>query len=791
MRSIRFIALTLVAAMALVSCRSNPEAAKKRYVESGDKYFNKGRYKEASIQYRNAVRIDGKYGLAYYKLAVTALKQVPPDFGQAVRSLRRAQELLNPDQPEHWDAVVKLSEIYLSPVVTDRDQALMDEVKKNCDDLLKRDPNSFDGHRLTADWRFVSSAKELAAKKAEEGEKELDAAIEEYRKADSIKPGDLGVTMQLARALTMKRDFPGAERYFHQTIDQKKDFLQAYRELYTVLWLENKRADAEQLLKAGYQNNPKEPVFLMWLAEQYRLEQRREDMLKVLAQLKSKVGEFPGAYLEVGDFYLRAGDPESAVGEYRDGMGKDAKNKSTYQKRIVEARMRQGKRLEAADVNAEVLKENPNDNDALGVKATLLLDKGDVTHALADLQQVVTHAPDNFVARFNLGRAYVLHNEVEQARQQFQKAIELHPDYIPARLALAQLQMAPPRPDFDAVIRSAEEILKLDQNNASAKLIWSAALMGQKKFDESRQMLETMLKANPSSADVLFQIGVLNLAENKFKDANDAFRRCYQLNPANARGLMGVVETDMAQNKVDQAIQELRVESAKTPARMDFRLAIGNVCVRAGRWDMAIAEFQTVLASTAKGSRTQGQMYLRIGETQRRKGDLNAAIVSLQAARQTLPEDQGVLSTLALTLDGAGRWPEAKQVYQAITKIYPNDPIVLNNLAFGMAEHGDDLDQALSMAQRARQLLTNPVPEFSDTLGWIYLKKNLPDNALEIFRDLVAKQPNQTTFRYHLGMAFAQKGDKAHALQELKRALEGRPSDEEGKKIKDLIARLG
>jgi Tfp pilus assembly protein PilF len=59
MRSIRFIALTLVAAMALVSCGGNPEAAKKRYVESGDKYFNKGRFKEAEIQYRNAVKKDG------------------------------------------------------------------------------------------------------------------------------------------------------------------------------------------------------------------------------------------------------------------------------------------------------------------------------------------------------------------------------------------------------------------------------------------------------------------------------------------------------------------------------------------------------------------------------------------------------------------------------------------------------------------------------------------------------------------------------------------------------------
>jgi tetratricopeptide (TPR) repeat protein len=454
--------------------------------------------------------------------------------------------------------------------------------------------------------------------------------------------------------------------------------------------------------------------------------------------------------------------------------------------------MRQGKLPEAREVNDEILKENPKDPDALGVKAALLLDNGEVTQAIIALRDVVTHAPDNPVAHYNLGRAYFRHQDFEQARQQFQKAIDLRPDYVLSLLALAQLQWA--TSDFDAAFRTAQVVLtKHDQNNASAKLIQSAALMGQKKYAESRQMLDAMLKANPSSPDVLFQIGVVNLAERKYKEADDSFRRSYQLNPANTRGLMGVVETYMAQNKTDQAIQQLQEEVAKTPARAELHIALGNVGVGAGRWDMAIAQFQAVLATVPKNSRTQGEMYLRIGETQRRKGDFNAAIVSFQAARQTLPEDARVLSSLALTLDGAGDWKHAKEAYQATNKLYPNNAVVLNNLAFGIAEHaehGEELDQALGMAQRAKQLLST-MPEVSDTLGWIYLKKNLPDNAIEIFRELVDKQPNQATFRYHLGMALSQKGDKARALQELKKALETSTSDPERKSIRDLITRLG
>ena len=46
----------------------------------------------------------------------------------------------------------------------------------------------------------------------------------------------------------------------------------------------------------------------------------------------------------------------------------------------------------------------------------------------------------------------------------------------------------------------------------------------------------------------------------------------------------------------------------------------------------------------------------------------------------------------------------------------------------------------------------------ADTLGWIYLKENLSDKAVEMFKELVGKAPNHSTFRYHLGMALYQKG---------------------------------
>jgi len=299
-----------------------------------------------------------------------------------------------------------------------------------------------------------------------------------------------------------------------------------------------------------------------------------------------------------------------------------------------------------------------------------------------------------------------------------------------------------------------------------------------------------MIKSSPSSPDVLFQLGVVNLAEGKYKEAEDAFRRAYQLNPANSRGLMGVVETNMAQNKPDAALALLQAESDKAPARMDLLVAMGNTAVRAGKYDFAIQTFTKVIGNLEKGSKAVGDLYLRIGETYRRKGDLASAVQALQKAKESLPQNVIVLSTLALTLDGAGRKPEAKQVYEATLKLAPDNAVALNNLAFLLAENNGNLDEALSKAQRAKQLLPT-LYEISDTLGWIYLKKNLPDHAIEIFKELVTKQPTHSTYRFHLGMAYSQKGDKTRAVEQLKEALRYNPQSDEKKKIQDLIQRLG
>ena len=109
-----------------------------------------------------------------------------------------------------------------------------------------------------------------------------------------------------------------------------------------------------------------------------------------------------------------------------------------------------------------------------------------------------------------------------------------------------------------------------------------------------------------------------------------------------------------------------------------------------------------------------------------------------------------MLSTLALSLDHTGNWTEAKQFYEASIRLDSNNAVALNNLAFLMVEHGGDLEDALVRPNAPNKLMPN-LAEVSDTLGWIYLKKNIPEQAIDIFRDLVQRVPKAVHVPLSLG----------------------------------------
>ncbi len=753
--------------LVLAGCNSDPKAQAQRYVDNGNKFFTKALYKEAAIMYRKAIAKSPLSGEPYYRMGLTALKLGA--LGDSIGMFRRAVEL----QPENTDAAVQLANIYVLGASQNAQQApqLLEEASAMTDKILAKDPNSFDGLRIGGQIALLKN--------------DIKTSVAQLEHANKIKPNSPEIVLVYFEALARNNQKDAAEKMLRDFIDQQKTFASAYDRLYYQYMIDKQTDEAEKILKLKVANNPKASNYLLQLATHYVLMNRRQDMDAVIRTMTDEK-QFPEGHLMAGDFYfIRLKEFELAKQQYEAGMTALPKDKAVYQKRLVELYASSGSNAEANKLVDVLLKENPKDSDAIAMHAALLLTGGkpeQVDQAAIDLQSLVSKNPNNHLLRYNYARALLAKGQIEPARLQLEDALKTRPDFVSAREVLARIYLV--KPDAPKALQAADELLQLDPKNLTGHLTRSAALLALKETDKARQELEVISKLFPQNPDARYQVGLLAWQDKDFKKAEQTFGSLYRDNH-DTRGLMGITETMASENRLDDAIKEMDKAVAAEPDRQDLKLARANLFVRAQRYDEAIATFKALLEKQPGSA----DLLFRLAETYRRKGDINLAADTFRKSSQAAPTNTLPLMQLGLILETIGPADQAKAVYEQILKLEPNNPIALNNLAYRKAEEGLDLDSALTMAQRARQLQPNATA-MADTLGWIYIKKNMSGEAERIFKELVTKDPNNSVFHYHYGMALMQKGDKATAKREFEVALKSKPSKDDAGKIQDLLSKL-
>ena len=126
-----WIVVLLTVLVAMTGCSRSPDAKKARHLDRGDRYFARGQYREAVIEYANVLQLDRANQRAIRQLAFAhyQLGQI----GQAFPYLVKSQEL-DPVDPE---VRLKLGSIYLVA----RQPA---EARQQVAAVLGMDPKNFD-----------------------------------------------------------------------------------------------------------------------------------------------------------------------------------------------------------------------------------------------------------------------------------------------------------------------------------------------------------------------------------------------------------------------------------------------------------------------------------------------------------------------------------------------------------------------------------------------------------------------------------------------------------------------
>jgi tetratricopeptide (TPR) repeat protein len=120
--------------------------------------------------------------------------------------------------------------------------------------------------------------------------------------------------------------------------------------------------------------------------------------------------------------------------------------------------------------------------------------------------------------------------------------------------------------------------------------------------------------------------------------------------------------------------------------------------------------------------------------------------------------------------DQLGDWGKAQPDVQQALALSPNQPYLLNYLAYTWALRGENLDQAQAMLQQAIGLDPNDGAVL-DSLGFVEMKQGRAKPAVALLTQAVQLDPDDAEVNAHLGDAFWQEGQKLQANYQWQRAL--------------------
>jgi tetratricopeptide (TPR) repeat protein len=732
------IFVVLAAAAAAAFWPRDPTIQRQKAYDRGLAYANAGKYREAIIEYRNALKADPRYGKAHYALA-NAFVQVD-DASGAFQEYVLAGELL----PDSIDAQLHAGSALL----------LMGYAKmagERADRVLKRDPNNVDAKILKAN--------------ADAGLKNLDDAVAQlYSIADSAsaKPADqarallhLGV-MELARG---HRD--DAEGILRRATALEPASATNHIALANYYWAMNRRDKAETELQRVLAIDAHEPRANRALAALYMTTGRMADAERPLKALAESSPE-PSARFVLADYYIVANRVADAIPILNKLTG-DIATYAQAQLRLSLIRYLAGDAAGAERIVDATLEREPTHPRVLLMKARLLAAARKYGEAIARAEDSLT-TEKSAEAYYLLGTIHIERNESSAAIEAFNQVIKLRPTLVDALVALTALHLA--RNDVDTAARFASQAVANGPQSATAHLALGRALLARGDLDGAERELKPLADANADSAEMQTEWGRLLVAKQDDTAARRAFEKAMALDPALAGPLTQLVGLDIRTGRAAEIgpAVEARLAAKRDDPELLFLLAR----VAAATGDNAVVErslsrIVEVDPSNLRAYGALGQFYYAAD----RLADARRAFQRLVAAH---PDSVGAYTMLGMIGELDHQAGDAQTAYEHALAIDKNAAVAANNLACLYLKVGRNLDVALDLAQTAKAAFPDE-PEFSDTLGWIYVQKDLPASAVEPLLESVKRVPDNPLFRYHLGVAYARAGESKMARAHLQLAL--------------------
>lgn len=281
--------------------------------------------------------------------------------------------------------------------------------------------------------------------------------------------------------------------------------------------------------------------------------------------------------------------------------------------------------------------------------------------------------------------------------------------------------------------------------------------------------------------------GHVAAAQQQWDKAEAAYRRALTAQPQAAEPLVALVQLGVQRGQTQQTQATLETLVAEQPAHPYAAGLLGEVLLMKGNAAAAMTQFEAATKLNPKWTTP----WIHLARYSYAKQQVEAGDAAIKKALEADPDNEQLRLMLATSLESRDRVDEAISQYETVLKLHPKSLLAANNLASTLIDRKGDPDSLQRALTLSRDFETQaPNPYLLDTLGWAHLKLGHHQDALRLVKQAMAKAPDHPVLNYHLGVIYAQSGEKKEARTHLSQALQAKQTFPWTEEAKAMLARL-
>ena len=527
--------------------------------------------------------------------------------------------------------------------------------------------------------------------------------------------------------------------------------------------------------------------------------------------------------------YGRSDLVSKAIEEYR--LAIEADPSSQYlTSGLAELYYKTGRIHDAVVEVQDILKSDPSNLDAHKLLGRFYLRSlGDVQSgngsasvlklAIEQYEQIIKIEPDNVDNHLLLGRLYRLNSDLQKAENEFKIAVKLDQDSEEAVTTLAYLYN-----EEGDTTRAAQILSSIPDASRSAKLYSALGYTyeQQKQYKNAVNAYKHAVELDRDNLDAVRGLAQNLLSDGQINAALEQYQVIADANPEDAQTYVRMAEIYRRQGKLDLALDSLKKAGSMVQDSIEVPYSLAAIYQTQGRYTEAIQVMQDLLKKTEKPSNNYSQeernnrsvflerlgtiyhdsgndtlaletfrkilalgeesaksAYQQIIDIYREAKEWQKATDTAKEAAQKLPNDRDMKMVYAAQLADMGQAENGLQQVKTLLQGNPKDRAVYIALAqmYGRLRRWPEAEEALD---KAEQLSAKD----DDKEGVYYLRganyerQKKYDQAEEVFRKILASDPQSAPTLNYLGYMLADRGVKLEeALGFIKKAVDIDPAD--------------